>query len=72
LATQKRRREARKLLVLPDWVTQHVAAGVGRYEFPTQFIQWSPIIVSDGYNVAPRPAHARYLFVQNDGLAIPD
>ena len=25
----------RRLLVLSDWVTQHVAGGVGGYEFPT-------------------------------------
>ena len=60
-----------ELLVLPDWVAQHVTGGVGRYEFMAQFVQWSPIIVGDGYDVALRPAHTRCFFMQNDGLARP-
>jgi hypothetical protein len=60
-----------ELLVLPDWVARHVTGGVGRYEFPTQFIQWSPIIVSNGYDVALRPAHARISLCKTIGSRSP-
>jgi hypothetical protein len=59
-------------LVLSDWVSQHVARGVGGYEFLTEFVQWAAIIVSNGYDVALSSAHTRYLFVKHDRLAIAD
>ena len=69
---QNSRCKTRRLLVLPDWVAQHVTGGVGGYQFPTQFIQWGAIVVSDRYDVALSPAHAWDFFVKYDGLAIPD
>jgi hypothetical protein len=61
-----------ELLVLPDWVAQHVACSVSGYEFAAQFIQWGAIAISNCYDVALGPAHARYLFMQNNGFAIAD
>ena len=51
--------ECEVLLVRSDRIAQHVAGGVRGYEFPTQFIQWAMIVISDSYDVALGPAHAR-------------
>jgi hypothetical protein len=60
------------VLIPARWVAQHVTGGVGRYQLPAQFVQWSPIIVSNRYDVALSPSHAWYFFVQDDGLAVAD
>ena len=72
--TQLQREGAKPIetLVLPDWVAQHVAGGVSRYELLTQFVQRAAIVIGDSYNVALGPAHARYFFAWDDGLAVPD
>jgi hypothetical protein len=36
-----------ELLVRPNRVAQHVTGGLRGYEFPTQFIQWGAIVVSN-------------------------
>jgi hypothetical protein len=46
-----------------NWVAQHVARGVGRYELPTYFVQRAAIVIGDSYDVALRIPHARYLFM---------
>ena len=60
------------LLVLPYWFAQHITGGVGRCQLSAQFVQWDPIIVSNRYDVALSPGHARYLFVKHDRFAIAD
>ena len=72
--TKRQKEDAKPIetLVLPDWVAQHVAGGGSGYEFSTQFIQWCAIIVRNCDDVALRPTHARYFFVQNDRFAIAD
>jgi hypothetical protein len=61
-----------ELLVQPDWIAQHVACSVSGYEFTAQFIQWGAIIVRNCDDVALRPTHARYFFVQNNRFAVAD
>ena len=51
------------MVVLPDSVARHVARGVGRYELPTYFVQRATIVIGDSYDVALRPAHARYFLM---------
>ena len=51
------------LLVRSGWVAQHVTCGVGGNQLTTQFVEWPAIVVSDRYDVALSPAHARYFFV---------
>ena len=53
----------RNSLVRSDWVAQHVARGVGRYELPTYFVQRATIVIGDSYDVALRPAHTRYFLM---------
>ncbi len=60
------------MVVLSDWVAHHVARGVGRYKLSTYFVQGTTIVIGDSYDVALRIPHTRYLFMENDGLAIAD
>ena len=63
---------ARERCALSPRIAQHDAGAAGGREPAAQFFERPAVVVGDGNDVAPDPAHAGYLFVQHNRLAIAD
>src|ERR1700722_13949474 len=53
-------------------IAQYDAGATGGSELGAEFLERRAVVVGNGDDVAPRAAHARYLLVQHDRLAVAD